>query len=164
MFNGLDYALLIIILISTLVSVWRGFTREVLSLVALGVSVWVMLMFSPAMAVFLEPYIESEQIRLVVAFISLFLMTLLVAALINRLVVRLVDMSGLTTYDRMLGMVFGATRAGLLIVFFVLLANLTSLPQMPLWDSSLLMPYFETIADWLHQFLPDQMRSLFNFE
>jgi membrane protein required for colicin V production len=78
----------------------------------------------------------------------LFIVTLLVGALVNYLIGELIRVTGLSGTDRLLGMVFGAARGGLLVVVLVGLLSLAPVQQDPWWRQSALLPHFLMVADW----------------
>jgi len=71
-----DYAILIIITLSALISVWRGFVKEALSLAALVLAFWVALTFQQVLANWLAPYIKTPSLQLIAAFAILFVLAM----------------------------------------------------------------------------------------
>ena len=106
--NWFDYAILAIIAISILISIIRGFTKEALSLAGWIVAAWVALTFSEQAEPLLRDYIDIPSIRLLVAFVALFIITLFLAALVNYLVSQMIQKTGLSGTDRMIG-IFSAS-------------------------------------------------------
>lgn len=152
-----DYAILAIIGLSALISIWRGLIREVLSLLAWILAFWVALTFTPAVANHLESAVSVPSARLGLAFTGLFVACLLSAAVVNLLIARLVQVSGLSATDRMLGVLFGVARGAVIVATLVLLAGLTPLPQDPWWRESVLLGHFETLALWIRSYLPPEL-------
>ncbi len=136
--NWLDGVLIAIITVSALISLMRGFIKEVLSLAVWVAAVWLSVRYSEALAVYAQPYIGSPILRLIVAFASLFIATLLIGALVNYLASVLVGRTGLTGTDRAVGVVFGGLRGVVIVALLVLLAGLTAVPREAWWQESLL--------------------------
>ena len=90
-----DCAILAIIGLSALISIWRGLIREVLSLYWLIVATLVAVTFMRPLADQLTPYISVASVRLIIAFMALFIATLLCGAIINFIIAKLVMSSGL---------------------------------------------------------------------
>lgn len=157
--NWVDYAILAIIGVSVAISIWRGFTKEALSLAGWIVAAWVALTFADNLQVLLEPHIEVPSLRLIVAFVILFITTLFIAGLINYLAVQVIKKTGLSGTDRMLGVIFGVARGALVVALLVLIGGMTPMPQDPWWKEAQLLHYFQDIAVWLRQFLPDDIAS-----
>jgi membrane protein required for colicin V production len=150
----IDYILLAIIAISALLSLWRGFVKEALSLASWIAALWVALLFFHDLADWLARWIETPSVRDAVGFGLLFVVTVLVGGLVGYLAGELVAKTGLTATDRALGMIFGVARGVILVAVLVLLAGLTTLPQDPWWQESLLLKHFQDMALWLRSFLP----------
>lgn len=147
--NWADWAIVATVVLSSLISIKRGFVREALSLATWILAVVIALLFSGQLAVLLADSITTPSVREVVAFAILFIATLLVGAMVNYLISELVRMTGLSGTDRMLGMIFGVAR-GLIIVMALLmfLPLLIPLNEDPWWHESRLIPYFLSFEHW----------------
>jgi membrane protein required for colicin V production len=150
-----DYAVLGIIAISILVGVLRGFITEAFSLAVWAAAFLVAFQYSGALALQLESYIELPSARTSLAFAGLFLSVLLVGGLITFLVGKLVEKTGLSGTDRLLGGVFGSIRGLVLVLVMMLVAGLTPVPQDPWWQQSRSIQSLMPLAEWSAQFLPD---------
>lgn len=153
--NWLDFVFLGIITASVLISLVRGFVREVVSILVWVAAFWLALRYSDALAARLEPFIGSPTIRLVAAFAGLFIITLLLGALLNYLAGQLVGRTGLSGTDRALGVVFGGLRGLAIVALLVLVAGLTAVPGERWWQDSLLAGRLQPwvcragVGDWL---------------
>jgi membrane protein required for colicin V production len=160
---GVDYAILGILLISSFISLVRGFVKEALSLAGWIMAFWISLSFAVPLSKLLAASMEDPTLRLIIAFIVLFILTLIVSAVINFFASRLVQRTGLTGTDRFFGVIFGFLRGALLVSVLVLLAGLTTLPKEPWWDDSLMLFRFQAIAMWIRELLPADVAASFNF-
>ena len=158
-----DLVILGIILVSTIISLVRGFIREAFSLAVWILAFWVSWTFFRDLSVRLEPWIQTPSVRLGVAFAGLMVLSLVIGGLINYLVIRLIQSTGLSGSDRFIGMIFGAARGVLVVAVLVLLAGLTPVPADPWWQESKLIPYFEELALWLRDMLPSEVADKFQF-
>ena len=70
---------------------------------------------------------------------------------------QLVEKTGLSGTDRMLGGIFGAIRGLILIVAIILVAGLTPIPRDPWWGESRSIQSLMPLADWAATFLPDSV-------
>jgi membrane protein required for colicin V production len=148
-FNGFDWTVVVIVALSALVSLWRGFTREALSLAGWVLAFIAANLFAPALSAQLAGLIESATGRYIVTWACLFVAVLVAAGLAARLFARLIKASGLGLLDRLLGTVFGALR-GLLIVL-VLLFMIRELvpPSEQAWlTESELVPHLDPLLEW----------------
>jgi len=158
-----DYVIVGIVALSIVAGLLRGFLKEVISLVAWIAAFFVAFMFVEDGATYLTKYVGIPQVRIVLAFGILFLCTLLVGGLINLIVAQLIEKTGLTGTDRLLGLVFGLVKGGAIVTVLVLLAGLTPLPQNPWWKQSVLLPRFQQAAVWLRGRLPPAIAENFKF-
>lgn len=149
-----DIAILAIIVISAIVSLLRGFVREALSLATWVLAFVVSFTFSSPLAVYFASWISVPSLQLAAAFAVLFLVTLALGAWINYLVYKIVEKTGLSGTDRIIGVAFGAARGVLVVVVLVLLAGLTPLPADPWWHQSRLLGSFVSMAVWVRAYLP----------
>lgn len=154
----MEYADLIalgIIAISILVGAIRGFIKEAFSLAVWAAAFLVAFQYSGALALQLEGHIELPSARTALAFSGLFLLVLLIGGLLTFLIGKLVEKTGLSGTDRLLGGVFGGVRGLVLVIALMLVAGLTPVPQDPWWQSSRSIQSLLPLAEWSAQFLPD---------
>ena len=135
-----DWIIVAMVSLSTLISIKRGFVKEALSLVTWVLAFIVARLYGTQLSVLLVEYIVSPSMRLVVAFALLFVVTLIVGAMISHLIGELVRLTGLSGTDRMFGMIFGLARGLLILVIGISLIRLTPLTDDDWWQESLLIP------------------------
>ncbi len=161
----IDYLIIAIIAFSVIVSLLRGFVREVLSLASWVVAFIIASRFYPYLTPYLiqfsanfsqtdtlYSFLSSEIIRNGIAIVLLFVVTLIVGGIVNYLIAQLVDKTGLSGTDRVLGGCFGFLR-GLLIVAAILffVDTFTNFAQHELWRESKLIPHFGFIVEWFFE-------------
>ncbi|ERP86601.1 MAG: colicin V production CvpA [Alcanivoracaceae bacterium] len=148
--NLADGIILVVIAVSALLSVRRGFTREAFSLLTWVAAFIIARLFSPALEIVLQEQISTPSLRTAVAFGTLFALTLIVGALINHLLGELIRVTGLSSTDRLLGMVFGALRGVLLMVVLVALGrHLFAADKW--WQDSTLVPHLVMMETWTRE-------------
>lgn len=159
-----DLFFLALVAISALIGLFRGFLREALSLAAWVLAFVVALKFGPQAAEYLTDYVSVPSVRLATAYTLLFLATLIIGAIINFFVGKMVRATGFSGTDRVLGLLFGVARGLAILVIAIMLARLTVVKDDPWWKESLTISYLEPWAETLQSWLPDdmdqQMRSL----
>ncbi|MCU7891875.1 MAG: CvpA family protein [Candidatus Thiodiazotropha sp. (ex Ustalcina ferruginea)] len=159
----IDILIIAIIALSAIISLIRGFVQEALSLatwIAAFILAW---FFFRPLAVELEPWIDVQSIRLGVAYAIILLLVLILGAVINHFMKVLVDTTGLSGTDRLIGIFFGVARGAVVVAVIVLLAGLTPFPNDNWWQASRLIPYFQDMALWLKSFLPDDIAANFHY-
>ncbi|MDJ0834844.1 MAG: CvpA family protein [Gammaproteobacteria bacterium] len=158
-----DIIILVVILISALISLVRGFVKESISLATWLAAGFLALSYYLVLADLLHSYIESPTISQAVAFAILFITTLIVGAIINFMVSQVVDKTGLSGTDKTLGVIFGAARGVLIVSMIVLFAGLTPMPSENWWKESVLVEHFMRIALWIKDFMPAEVAERFSF-
>ncbi len=153
----IDIVILVTIFISLLIGMLRGFFRETLSLVSWVLAFWAAFVFAEPGAQYFVSYISNPSLRVVASFVSLFILTLLVATLISYMIYKLFFVSGLSGIDRMLGALFGIARGVALIAIVALFARLTALPQKQWWLESTLMEHLMPVTETIRNILPDNL-------
>jgi len=161
--NWLDYVIIGVIVLSVAISFFRGFVREALALLVWAIAIWIGWTFFRELADRLTPWVDVPSLRLAVALAVLIIATLIIGGLITFLIGELIERTGLSGTDRLLGTVFGAARGVLLVTVLVLIAGLTPVPADPWWNESQLVGYFEEMAVWLRGLLPEDVAGHFNF-
>jgi membrane protein required for colicin V production len=148
--NWADWTIVGIVAVSCVFSLLRGFTKEVLSLLSWVAASFVAMAFDERLATIFSKWISTPSICQVLAFTTLFVLTLLIGMIINWLLHEFVIDAGLGGVDRVFGMVFGAAR-GLLIALALVIFLPMFLPEMKRdlwWHQSRLLPYFEASESW----------------
>ena len=159
----IDIAIISLIVLSAILSLFRGFVTEALDLAAWLVAFWVAMTFYEELAVWLARWISQPSVQKPAAFAILFICTWILGAVVNYLAGKLLAKTGLTGTDRLLGVAFGAARGAVIVSILVLLAGLTQMPQDPWWQDSQLLGYFERFALWMRDFLPEGIADNINY-
>lgn len=144
--TGFDYAVLLIVGISVLLSVMRGFVREVLALAGWMIAFIVARLYTVELAAKLPDAIPSAELKFLAAFLILFLSSLLLCSLLAIAIAQLFKTVGLSALDRGLGGLFGLARGLLIVATIVLLAGFTSLPQDARWRNAMFSAPLEAMV------------------
>jgi len=151
-----DYCILTVFLLSLVVGLFRGFTREVLGFATWILAFAVAWLFGRNLAALLEQQIAQPNLRLVCAYVMLFLGGLLVGSLVTYFVSEAIKESFLSLSDRAMGGGFGLLRAALLTVVVVLVGTQMGAPKQRWWNESLFIGKFQWLADSLAAVLPER--------
>jgi len=141
-YNYADAILALILLTSMLLGIVRGLVREVFSLVAWLMATLIAYLFGPKLAVLLAHWIHEPALRLTFGMAILFVATLLVGALVIHVLSEIVEVTGLTYADHVLGSLFGLAR-GVIIIMALTVYLPASIKHAVAWQQSRLAPQFE---------------------
>jgi membrane protein required for colicin V production len=158
----LDYAILAGFFVSIAWGAWRGLVREVISVAA-----WVLAFlganyFGSPLSEVMPASISSPELRILIAFVVVFVVILAVLTLLGQFLRKLVKVAGLGELDHVLGGMFGVARALVILLAFAIVAGLTALPRQPMWRDSVCGPPMGRAAlalrPWLPQALGQRLR------
>lgn len=152
----IDWVIIALIAVSTLISLKRGFVKEALSLVSWVGAFIIARTFHPQMQSLLETTVETPMVRLVAAFAILFFGTLIVGAIINNMIGHLVRATGLTATDRVLGMGFGLLRGLVVVIVAIAFTRYTPLSEDTWWRTSIMIDRLAVVEDWSRRTLGDE--------
>ncbi|HEY7805181.1 MAG TPA: CvpA family protein, partial [Orrella sp.] len=106
--TGFDFALLGIVGASTLLGVFRGLIKELLSLVAFGLAFLAAVWWGPSLAgLTILNWVGHEYLRLGISYAAILAATLLAVGLVNMAMAAMIKSTGLSPADRGLGAMFG---------------------------------------------------------
>ncbi|MFV8816646.1 CvpA family protein [Haliea sp. E17] len=148
--TALDWAIVVVLGISTLLSLWRGFVREALSLLGWVAAFIVANLFVERLALELAAVIANSTGRYIAAYAILFVATLVLFTVLVKVATSLVRAAGLSVLDRVLGTVFGFARGAIIILVLAwVLQKLAPAQYGQLVHQSQLMPQIAMLADWV---------------
>ncbi len=158
--TGLDFVIAAILLFSIIVSFFRGFLREAISLLTWFLAFVGALKFAPDVSNLLHSVISSPKSRYVVAAVLIFILVLILGMIVNKLAHALVTTSGLGFIDKILGFIFGVAR-GLLFVTIMLLIIQASPFQNDAWvKKSQIAPYYQPYVTHFSDLLPKEIKTV----
>jgi len=158
----LDLAVITVVLVSGLLALLRGFTREVLAIVSWVAAAAAAYFFHPLALPYIKPYIAKDEIALVASVAAVFFVALVLVSLVTVKVSDLILDSKVGALDRTLGFLFGAVRGALLaVVAFVFYTWLVPDANQPDWiRNARAKPFLEAGGDKLRELLPDDIDSM----
>lgn len=150
----IDIIIIAVLVLPAVVGAIYGFLNILFSLIAWILALGIAMKLYSAVSPFLVPYVNIAILRDLLAFIALFVVSLLILTAVGYFLMKLVGRSGLTATDRILGFVFGVGLGGAIITVAVFLAGFTSVPTSTWWHESVLIQPFQQVAVWARRFLP----------
>jgi membrane protein required for colicin V production len=154
--TAVDYAILIILFVSAILGLVRGFLREVASLLIWILGFWLAVRFAPPIGHAMT-FIKSPEDRLIVGYGLVLVATLIVSTVAGMLLKKLVESSGAGVGDRSLGTLFGAARGVVLVTTVILVGEMALVPQPLWWRESKLIPYAEPLVRVARRLSPMQV-------
>jgi membrane protein required for colicin V production len=156
----IDWAILVVALSSIIVGLVRGFVFECLSLAG-----WVVAWFAAQWAApWLAPHIpvgaRGGGLNHGVAFAITFVLALILFALVAKLVRMAIHATPLSVADRLLGGVFGALRALVLLLALATVVAFTPAAQSPAWRNSVGARALTQVLQALKPLLPEPAARL----
>lgn len=161
-FNNIDIAILVIFFFSGLTAFFRGFSKEVFSILG-----WILAAFITSRGlVFIQPIfrdmIKTAMIADFAASASLFIGTTIIWAIITGKMTKRVRKSSLSNLDKIFGLIFGLIRAVILITLaYVFINFLLPKENMPkIITEARLFVYVEKLAEVFAKAAPEQIESI----
>jgi membrane protein required for colicin V production len=153
----LDWMLLTVLLLSTLVGVWRGLVVEVLSVVGWIAAFVFAQKFAATVGQWLPMQGDVPQLRYAAGFVLVFIGTAMVSGLVAWLVRKMLASVGLTGLDRLLGAAFGVVRGAIILLAVTTVVLMTPIKNNDLWQQSLGAGVLSTLLKGLKPVLPDEL-------
>ena len=155
--NALDLVILFVIGSSGIISLFRGFTKEFLSLL-----LWFFAFFA---AVGYEEYLTPKILEIVdnleaskiIASVLIFLVSIVIGGFLINLISRIVKWSGMSGFDKFMGVLFGISR-GLLVILVVYFLLPSNLMDSEIFTASKISPFFEDLLPVLESYVKDLLK------
>jgi membrane protein required for colicin V production len=144
-----DYVLLSIFAVSAIIGVFRGFVKEAISLFGWIVAIWGAWRYGAQASAWLPDFVDDVTVKIWVARLLILIGVLIISGLTSRLISFLIDKTGLSGTDRVVGMVFGLARGMVLAGLAVNLLEVAGFKDEPWWPESKLIPYLAPVAQRL---------------
>lgn len=156
----LDGVVFVVILISAMLAMVRGFVREVLSVASWALAAAAAFFFYKSLLPFVEPYIANKNVAIIATAAGIFFIALIIASYIAMKISDFVIDSRVGLLDRILGFAFGLARGLLLVVIaFAFLSWILS-DRQPAWVANAQSaPMLKSLADTLVAALPEDIEK-----
>ena len=150
----IDYAIIVIILLSICFGCFRGFIRELLSLIGWFLAFYTANFFTDSVYQYI-PFALDDTIKYITGYFIIFLLVLIFASIIIKLINKFIKSVGLSFSNFILGGFFGFTRGVLIIFVMILLLEKTSFSLNPGWANSTYIPIIKKSVENTLPYLPE---------
>jgi membrane protein required for colicin V production len=144
-----DVFILLIVLGSTLIGVLRGFVREAVSVAFWILAIWLSWKLGPAVEPHLGGLLADPSVAPWAGRLVILVIVLLLGWIVGMLLGYLTRSLGLGPMDRILGLLFGVVRGMVLVGLLIIGGELLHMNNEEWWRQSKLVPYGESVGDWL---------------
>lgn len=157
----LDGLLLGLTLVSALLAMVRGFSREVLSIASWGAAAVAAFLFYRQLTPFVQQYVDNDVIAQVASAGIIFLVALIIVTLITMRIADLIVDSRIGPLDRTLGFVFGAARGIVVAAVAVWFLDFFIGDREIAWiDGAKSKPFLDSVASSLVNMLPENLDGI----
>ncbi|MDD2729030.1 CvpA family protein [Malikia sp.] len=158
---AVDLFLLLLLLASVLLGMWRGLSYELLS-IAGWIAAFMVAQWLAGWAAAQLPLNEfSEPLRYAAGFVVVFVVAAFGAGLLSWFISKLFESVGLRPVDRVLGAAFGLLRGVATLLALALVVNMTPLKQQEGWQASAGARGLEQGLRLLKAAVPDRLARYF---
>lgn len=152
-----DLALMVGLLLSMLVGLWRGLVKEVLSLIGWVVAYFMAQWFGAQAGASLPVGEVGSRVNVLAGMMVVFLATWLGWAVLSWAICQIVQAAGLSGADRVLGAGFGLLRGGVVALVLFSLASMTPIVEWEAWRASRGVPWLHMGLDMSRPLLPPEV-------
>jgi len=151
--NAADYLVIIILAVTLVLGILRGFMREAIALLAWLGGIWLAWRYADLIGPYLGGLLAHEPQRTWVGRAAILGSVMLFAWILGGVLSYFIHQSGLSiTVDRVLGGIFGFLRGLTLVALTAMLAHVVELDQVKWWKNSELLQVADTVAHWIGEF------------
>jgi len=152
----LDGILVGFTLVSAMLAMVRGFSREVLSVASWAAAAAAAFFFYKPVLPYVQPYIDNEKIAMAAAAAIVFIVALIIVTVITMKLADWIIDSRVGALDRTLGFLYGAARGILVVAVGLLFFNWLAGDRVPAWIAGAKSrPLLESIGTKVEGLLPE---------
>lgn len=157
---GFDWVIAAVILVSIIISVFRGFIKEALSLISWLLAIWLGITFCVDVGDLIHQYIEipTPKFREWAGFAAIFIGTLFLFSLLSYLVSKFLVKGPVKGVDRALGVGFGFLRGVAVVVALLMVVRALGMENSQWWQNSKHITHFEPIMNVVEKMLPNSLQ------
>jgi len=158
-----DYIVIAVVAASVLLGIWRGVVGEIIALVAWILAFFAARWWGDEVANSVLNAIRDPALRLVAAWVLIFIVVLMLMALLRLAIRGLLKALGLSPTDRLLGMIFGVARGLVIVLALVVVGSMTMAAQQKWWVEAYFSAPLETAVMAGKPWLPEEIAKRIRF-
>lgn len=158
-----DYIVIAVVAASVLLGIWRGVVGEIIALVAWVLAFFAARWWGDEVANSVLNAIRDPALRLVAAWVLIFIVVLMLMALLRLAIRGLLKALGLSPTDRLLGMIFGVARGLVIVLALVVVGSMTMAAQQKWWVEAYFSAPLETAVMAGKPWLPEEIAKRVRF-
>jgi membrane protein required for colicin V production len=157
---AVDYIILAILIISSIMGLVRGLLREAIAVITWVLAIVLAWTFASSLEPLLGGVLVGSPYRIWMARIIIFVGVLLLGGAVSVVLGHYVRVSMFAGMDKFLGFVFGIIRGVVIVGAFTIAIQALRMDEDPRWKSSRLMPYAIGVADALRGIVGEKLDRL----
>ncbi len=158
-FNGIDYVVLGLLVLSMGMGIFRGFVKEIIALISWIAAFTVSTLYAlPFAALFVSSAARApgtsvtdsvSTMAVVISYLALFAGVLIAGSILKFIVNYAVEGKGISVTNRILGAVLGLGRGCVVVLLAMFFVSLTAMANAPLWKESSMVQCFKPAVKWV---------------
>ena len=157
---AVDYIILAILIISSIMGLVRGLLREAIAVITWFLAIVLAWSFAPSLEHLLGGVLEGSPMRIWAARAIIFVGILLLGGAVSVVLGHYVRVSMFAGMDKFLGFIFGIIRGVVIVGAFTIAVQALRMDEDPRWKNSRLMPYAIGVADALRGIVGEKLERL----
>ena len=157
---AVDYIILAILIISSIMGLVRGLLREAIAVITWFLAIVLAWSFASSIEPLLGGVLVGSPMRIWAARAVIFVGVLLLGGAVSVVLGHYVRVSMFAGMDKFLGFVFGIIRGVVIVGAFTIVVQALRMDEEPRWQKSRLMPYAIGVADALRGIVGEQLERI----
>ena len=159
----IDIIVLIVLFSSLIFGFFRGFVKELLSLMAWAFAFFVAYYFSSSVAI-IFPFEAEFSIKYVGSFVLIFIFVLIISSMLIKFLSTFIHKIGLGASNIILGGLFGILRGIVVVYLLIFVIEKTSFVEKPSWQQANSIVLIKLLVEKTFPYLPQDWVNNVKYE
>lgn len=155
-FTSFDVIVALLIILFLVRGAWIGFMRQLAAFLALVGSYWIAGQYNGEIVPYVSGFVENPKLVFLICFGLLFMASAIVFTLLGKLLHRVMEITLLGWFDKLLGLMLGIVKGGVVTSFLYMFLASSLSGSNDLLKSSFSSPYLKLGAEQLQVLINDQ--------